>query len=305
MSVIDPKVKTPLVVKMSNDIINITKFVEDFDKNDKKVNTIYDFFVQSNPGNYDKDGVIKLFKGVYTKHKPEILKLLNTKLYYFDRLIWRYVLSTDMIRQFFKARGIRNVYSTMDYMKATNTPMESDSSGFVEYRSTNNNIFIRYIDREVQEVKNIKFDTKFVAKDKAMAQLIASKNKIKFFASMEDEDIASMVTDVKFAQYNKHECVISEGDDDVDIFFLMNGECRVQAGRATLGLIGEQQVFGEFSILTGERRTATIKANKPSIIISFKLDLSKFDKNPCAYSFLYRNVSVELIKKIKQMNARK
>lgn len=83
---------------------------------------------------------------------------------------------------------------------------------------------------------------------------------------------------------------------------MIEGECRVSLKQRALGTIQSKTVFGEFSFITKQPRSATVKTNKNSIIISFHFDLESFEKNPCLFSQLYKNIAEALVKKIYQMN---
>merc|ERR1711991_1218501 len=98
--------------------------------------------------------------------------------------------------------------------------------------------------------------------------------------------IRAIVKNVKFIQFKQHEIVIREGDDDEVIYFMLNGECRVTVGKNNVGLIKPGQLFGEFAAITKETRTATIRTNKPTLVLAFQLALEAFNETPYSFSFL-------------------
>ena len=136
-------------------------------------------------------------------------------------------------------------------------------------------------------------------------RLIGVKNKIAIFKGMQDGDIRLVVRDVLFMKYNPHETIIREGELGDDIYFIVSGTCRVTANNKAVGLLNEHQIFGEFSAITKDLRTATIRTNSVVTVLSFKLATELFDEIPESFSNLYKNVIDELIKKIDLSNQKK
>ena len=142
--------------------------------------------------------------------------------------------------------------------------------------------------------------------NKGLERLVASKNTISLFKGMEDEDIKLIVKDVGFMRFNQHEVIIKELDESGDeIYFIVNGECRVSVGRNNVGVLSPNQVFGEFAPLTKEKRAASIKANKPTVVMVFKLAMELADEHPKVFMMLFRNIINGLIKKIDQANQKR
>ena len=136
-------------------------------------------------------------------------------------------------------------------------------------------------------------------------RLIGVKNKIAIFKGMADGDIRLVVKDVNFMKFNPHETVVKEGESGEDIYFIVSGSCRVTSNFKAVGLLTEHQIFGEFSAITKDLRTATIRTNSVVTILSFKLATELFDDIPESFSNLYKNVIDELIKKIDLSNRKK
>ena len=139
--------------------------------------------------------------------------------------------------------------------------------------------------------------------NKYLEQIIKLKNKISIFKDLPDNIIRNIVKDVRFMQFDMHEQIIKLGDDEEDIYFLLDGECRVMIdNHKTVGVLEKDQVFGEFSPITNTPRSATVKANTPSTVIAFKIDFDFLDKEINEYAILYKNFVTELIKKLNLIN---
>jgi len=103
-----------------------------------------------------------------------------------------------------------------------------------------------------------------------------------------------------------HEQIIQLGNEDKDIFIVLEGECRVMIDKhKTVGVLEKNQVFGEFSPITDTPRSATVKANVPSTILAFKINFDILNNELNGYALIYKNFVSELIKKLNLINLEK
>lgn len=84
-------------------------------------------------------------------------------------------------------------------------------------------------------------------------------------------------------EYNGGETVVKEGESGETMFFVIEGSFDVIRGGKTIGLIKNGDFFGEMSLLTGEKRYATVVASEFSKAIeidreAFKVLLEKEKK---------------------------
>lgn len=136
-----------------------------------------------------------------------------------------------------------------------------------------------------------------------LEQIIKLKNKFSIFKGIDDAIIKSIVKDVRFLQFDMHEKIIQLGDEKEDIFILLEGECRVLIdNNKTVGILKKNQVFGEFSPITNTPRSATVRANVPSTVITFKINFDFLENEMDGYAVLYKNFVSELIKKLNIVN---
>lgn len=139
--------------------------------------------------------------------------------------------------------------------------------------------------------------------NKYLEQIIKMKNKISIFQGMEDDIIKNVVKNIRFLQFDMHEQIIHLGDEEKDIYILLEGECRVMIdNNKTVGVLKKNQVFGEFSPITNTPRSATVKANVPTTVIAFEIDFNFLDNEINEYAVLYKNFVTELIKKLNLIN---
>ncbi len=282
-----------------DDIINLMHFTTSLEKDTQRLEIIYSDFLKSYDQLHDKDEVFSIFKEEYTLHKQTFRALLNTKFFFLDKYLWDKIKKSKELRQLLKIKNLRDVDSTIDYLKHT---IVRKSYMRLDYSSFHIDLHKKYKASDIEYVKSLAHESAEQEYNEPLEQLVRYKKHIPYFKDIEDQDIREIVKDVKFCHYNAHEILIKEFDDSKEIYFLVRGECRATFRRRPLGKIECKTIFGEFAFITKELRSATIKTNENSVIISFNFDLESFDKNPCLFSQLYKNISQQLVKKIYTIN---
>lgn len=123
--------------------------------------------------------------------------------------------------------------------------------------------------------------------------------KQKFFQCLDDAQIDRMLASAKLVRYGRGEKLITQGDEGNSMFVLVSGAVDVHVnhdGMLTyVTTLKAGDYFGEMSLLTGEKRSATVIAN--SDCESLKIDKMSFaevlQSNP------------ELLQKLSEMLARR
>ena len=89
------------------------------------------------------------------------------------------------------------------------------------------------------------------------------------------------------------QCVFKQGDDGDAAFLILSGSFNVERNSINVGKISSGEIFGELSLILGEKRKATIRAVTPAEIIEIK---------PSALKELLLSSSLELHKLIKEFS---
>lgn len=237
--------------------------------------------------------------------RSQIVPVLNTKVYYLDMLIWLKAKKSKLIIRILRNIGASDSNNTKDFLHKKTAHFKSmisfkyiapSEDEPIEYKQSELN-FIKSLEEQIKPKDQVYEDT--------FNRLIGVKNKINIFKGMQDGDIRLVVKDVAFMKFNPHEVIITEGEVTEDIYFLLTGTCRVTANHKAVGAINEHQVFGEFSAITREQRTATVKTNTIATVLRFKINTDLFNDIPESFSILYKNVIDELIIKINLSNKKK
>lgn len=139
-------------------------------------------------------------------------------------------------------------------------------------------------------------------------KLLEISDKIYLFDGIDKEDIIRMTTHVKFKRYTKGDLIMNLGDNTHEVYFILNGSAVVVVeGKKIVATIESGNMFGEMAFLTKKPRNATILAyQEGTTIISFEINDAKCSE---IYSFpfalLYKNIALDLTRKIEVANRKK
>lgn len=104
------------------------------------------------------------------------------------------------------------------------------------------------------------------AKETAIVDRERSLARVDLFAVLSAEDRRTLAEMTSQRAYTKGEIVVRQGDDDGDLFLIEEGEVSVILDRpgtdrdVEIARLGPGKFFGEMALMTGDRRSATVKA---------------------------------------------
>jgi CRP-like cAMP-binding protein len=88
--------------------------------------------------------------------------------------------------------------------------------------------------------------------------------KMVLFADVSDEDILAISQKLQPKQYKKGWLIFSVGEPATSLYLIEKGQVKVvsdaETERETIAVLGEGEFFGEMALLTGEPRTAAVRA---------------------------------------------
>ncbi len=104
--------------------------------------------------------------------------------------------------------------------------------------------------------------------------------------------------------YTEGADIIREGDTDTDVYSMISGRADVIVAGRKVGEIGESEIFGEMSRLTGQSRTATVRAQTVCEVMAFAgEDFQGLARsNPTALVDIAKNLSERLASLNKQVS---
>ena len=100
------------------------------------------------------------------------------------------------------------------------------------------------------------------------------------FENLSEEELNAVVPEMALEEKDEGDVILSEGDEGSSLFVIVRGEVKVythdkDGASIYLAKLTEGDFFGEISLLTGRRRTATITAASKTELL--RLDKDKFD----------------------------
>lgn len=117
------------------------------------------------------------------------------------------------------------------------------------------------------------------------AGILNGLRQVDFLRSLRDEELRMLVPGVVVQRFGAGEAIVREGDDGDSLFIIRQGTVEVLVGapdgkQVHIRDLSPPAFFGEMALMTGERRTATIRA---------KSDVELLELNREAFGELFKN----------------
>lgn len=141
----------------------------------------------------------------------------------------------------------------------------------------------------------------------AIAQLVKGHP---FFNGLTDQDISDIASIAEYKTYQEHDIIIAEGDEaNKDLYAIVEGTVVAaietqNEDKANINVIREGQIFGELSLISDQRRSASIKATSNVSILCISKDRfeTAIQTNHHLGMIIYRNISQVLADRIRKTN---
>jgi len=112
--------------------------------------------------------------------------------------------------------------------------------------------------------------------------VLAILRRTELFGSLDEEKYQELAGKVRVKVYGTGEAVVRQGEAGDSLFIVKRGMVNVRIDDLLVGTLGEGDIFGEMSLLTGEMRKATVEAEREVRLI----EISKEDIEPIIRSDL-------------------
>lgn len=138
--------------------------------------------------------------------------------------------------------------------------------------------------------------------------LMARLRQMPIFDAMDPEQLRPLLMMARLRSYEGGETIISEGDTDQLVYFLVMGNCMVNVDGmdvSTIDKVGE--VFGEMGLVDHSPRSATITATGPTVCMAFDggfLEKMKDVDKLASEALFYRIFSEILATRIRDANSK-
>jgi len=123
-------------------------------------------------------------------------------------------------------------------------------------------------------------------------KVVSLLDSLSIFRQFSENDFNRLLDTAKLQSYKPKEIIIKEGDYNNLVFFLINGSLVVIKDGNNLALLDQDgELFGEMGVLNNEPRSATIQAEKSSLVLCIDASIMKDKESKDAIIFshiLYR-----------------
>jgi small-conductance mechanosensitive channel len=99
------------------------------------------------------------------------------------------------------------------------------------------------------------------------AAVLDALRKAEILQSLDEGEIGKLSEKVGVRVFGPGEVVVRQDDEGDSLFIVRRGTLKVRIGDATVGKLREGDIFGEMSLLTGEKRKATVYASTEARLV--------------------------------------
>lgn len=105
------------------------------------------------------------------------------------------------------------------------------------------------------------------------ASKIETLKRCAFLNGLAESVLANIAAGSETLQISSDETIITLGEPGSTMYFLISGQVRVHAGEVTWATIEAGEVFGEMAVLDAEVRSASVTAERDSLLLSVERDV--------------------------------
>ncbi|MDH3603250.1 MAG: cyclic nucleotide-binding domain-containing protein [Candidatus Tectomicrobia bacterium] len=133
---------------------------------------------------------------------------------------------------------------------------------------------------------------------------------VRLFAGLKDPHIASLCQLCRVVSYEAGDVIFHEGSVGTELFITVRGQVRVEIwlpreeNTTSIYQVGNHEVFGEFALLDGHRRSATLVANGPLTVLVLSREelFTLMEHEPHMGFTIMRNLGNILATKLRNVN---
>jgi CRP-like cAMP-binding protein len=115
--------------------------------------------------------------------------------------------------------------------------------------------------------------------ERELEQRLRALAKVDLFSGLTADQKKTLAAQLEFTPFAAGEAVTREGDDDDDLYMIVEGDAVIRIGAVgaerEVARLHAGQFFGEMSLMTGEARTATVIADTD--LICYRMDKTAFE----------------------------
>ena len=112
-------------------------------------------------------------------------------------------------------------------------------------------------------------DVTISAEDSHLYERTVRLRSVDLFSELSDHALAALAARLEEVNVDADESVFSKGDVGDAMYLVTGGRVRIHDGPTELAQVGEDEVFGEFTVLHSGPRTASVTASEPTQMLRF------------------------------------
>jgi small-conductance mechanosensitive channel/CRP-like cAMP-binding protein len=128
-------------------------------------------------------------------------------------------------------------------------------------------------------LKEVSAETEADKSNRAVAERERALAAVDFLSALTGEQRRRLANGSRIHHYGAGEAIVHQGDTTAEMFIVHSGKVSVEReanGHATgVATLGVGEFFGEMALMTGEQRSATVRASVPSTLIGVAQDAVK------------------------------
>jgi serine/threonine protein kinase len=124
---------------------------------------------------------------------------------------------------------------------------------------------------------------------------------LNFFREFTLGEIEEVMYAARWVNFEEGDTIINEGDIDDTFYIIVDGDAAVMKGRQPIGTLNKGDCFGEMGFLTQQRRTATIVAASPLVLMKINASLMSQASLRCQLRY-YKAFTEALITRLVHIN---
>ncbi|RME34089.1 MAG: hypothetical protein D6786_05865, partial [Gammaproteobacteria bacterium] len=136
--------------------------------------------------------------------------------------------------------------------------------------------------------------------DSQRLELLAT---LDFFRGLREADLRAVLKAASWRAWGDGETIIEEGEEDRALHVLAQGEVTVSRSGREIATLQAGECFGEMAYLGGGRRSATVAAMGPALVLRIEEPLKKWASLPVQME-LGQRLQETLIRRLEQTTRR-
>ena len=137
-----------------------------------------------------------------------------------------------------------------------------------------------------------------------LRKLISVKDKISLFNGIDTQDLKAIIYNLEFKKAKRNEYIIHAGKEHDEIYFIIDGECKIVRDNISLAILKPGEIFGESgAIFNTKKMTSVVSSSENTTLLSFCIDENNLEFCSTALAILYKNLARDINDKLNEIDS--